>query len=1018
MNPRARLTVALPVILIIALFCAASTFARTDPPATTTRSNPVLVDGRSALVHGGSATPDKAAVDTTLLMGPQGSGATYIGDFEDPGGQPDWNGWIGVDRTDNGPFWHVDTYNVVSGTYSAWCGEMRFPSCEPGDPDGGYGNNYKEVIEWRGAVTDPGLPCLVNVGALANYHTEPGYDTCFLSFVTTAGQVDAWWGDGQAVAAPIAGAITYQPGDYVDGEVVVRFRVTSDEFWSDEDCSYPTNGAMQLDDVVITLDNGSGASHDFEDGTLGPFTVLNLPGVGNFAKIWTGLEDADPCLTNSTPQVAFIDDGIVVPGTGGTQCINWCYGPGGFIVSTTSGLEEQGAPFVNAIESPAMAWPDPTHTGALLSFDAYRHALLGANFPGIFFSWYVRSVNTGDPADLADARWLSRNLQFFGGPEYTRYQEPITDLLVPGVTHVQVSLDIHQITTWGDGPDGTPAPYFDNIRVQTYPVDGPVMSMDEFDMVQDGFPEAGVFDPQNPAAASVRFDMAGDLTRSGDTGPTPGDSIVIDVVSVRPGGVVDGLPRMHYRLKANPDFDPYRTSGLPTVGSVACDSARYWISGDVAEGKWFADLPDAGFLFPGDELHFYFEASDRVGADVQTNVLPADTTGFSDFTNHWAYDRNFTFSALPTVRFLDPGTGFYLQPEVLIWIDGATDQDWERWTAMLDELCLAPGSDYDLYRTNGKARRNGLGDRSSPALVSGYDDIVYTSCTLLRNTLGDGSHLRESPDVQLLSSWLDLEDRDLVVLGDNLARDLDNGTASSVFLPDRLGVDFIDEDISPLIGGQTSPRVLATAGSSLFEVGDRWAVDASCPDLRNLDAVEPRLGTERSAEYGLWDGMPGGYPYGAVTLFTEVTTGSRSVMVPYDLANVVTDPDDLPGSPSTRADFFADIMRALDANLGWCISGVTPGEVPAVFSASIYPNPFNPTTRISYTVARPGRLEVKIYDLRGRLVRTLVDGTVASSGFVDWRGDDDRGAGVASGVYFYEVRMGSEVTIGKMALIR
>ena len=1012
MKARARpIAICLP-ILITALSWSAMSIAKPAP----LKSEPAPLAESPTLIHSGAIAPVKAAVDTTLLLGPHGSGATYIGTFEDPAGNPAWNGWTGVDRTDvGGGFWHADTYNVVSGAYSAWCGETRFSSCEPGDPDGGYGNLYNEVLEWRGAVTDINATCLVNVTALANHNVEPGYDACYLSFLTSGGQVDAWFGDGQSTGVSLAEAFTYQPGDYVDGEVVVQFRVTSDEGWSDEDCSYPSDGAMQLDDVVITLDNGTGTSHDFEDGTLGPFTTMDLPGVGNFAKIWTGLGDLDPCLDNFTPQVAFIDDGIVVPGTGGSVCINWCYGPGGYIVSTTGGLLGSGASFVNAVESPPMAWPDPSHDSALLSFDAYRHEDLSDDSAGIFFLWEVRSVNTGDPADLVDAPWLNRGFQFFGGPEYTRYEKQLWGLLMPGVTHVQVALVIRD-GDFRNGDDGYPAPYFDNVRFQTYSAFGPVMSVDAYHLSQDGFPESREFDPLDPGAASVRFDMVGDITRNIDLGPTPGDSVVIDVVTVRSGAVMDTHPRMHYRLRPNPDFDPYRTSGLPTVGSVVCDSARSDLSGNVVEGKWFADLPDTGFLFPGDELHYYFEASDRVGEIVETALLPADTTGFSDFADPWAYHRDFSFVALPSVRQLDPDTGWFRQPELLIWIDGATDTDWDRWTGALDELCLERGFDYDLYRTSGEEARNGLGDRSSAALVAGYNDIVYTSCGLTANTLGDGSSRRESPDVQVLSAWLDLGDRDLVAFGDHLAKDLDGSSESSGFLRDRLGVNFVADDISPLIGGQTAPRIVAASGQPFFRTAERWAVDAACPDLKQLDAVEALPGTERRAEYADWSGLPGGFPYAAATLLVDGVTASRTVLLPYGLANVVPEPGGLPYW--NRSEVLADILGGLGANVPNCISGVVSREVPPVFSASIHPNPFNPTTRISYTVALPGRLEVKIYDLRGRLVRTLFDGQVTTSGFVDWHGDDARGANVASGVYFYEVRMGDEVTIAKMALIR
>ena len=101
----------------------------------------------------------KAAGDTIVLMGPHGSGAPYIGNFEDAGGGPDWNGWTSRDFTvPTETWWHADTYRVVSGVYSAWCGDAAFPSCGGADPAGGYGNDWDVALEWRGTVPRPGCP--------------------------------------------------------------------------------------------------------------------------------------------------------------------------------------------------------------------------------------------------------------------------------------------------------------------------------------------------------------------------------------------------------------------------------------------------------------------------------------------------------------------------------------------------------------------------------------------------------------------------------------------------------------------------------------------------------------------------------------------------------------------------------------------------------------------------------------------------------------------------------------------
>jgi hypothetical protein len=86
-----------------------------------------------------------------------------------------------------------------------------------------------------------------------------------------------------------------------------------------------------------------------------------------------------------------------------------------------------------------------------------------------------------------------------------------------------------------------------------------------------------------------------------------------------------------------------------------------------------------------------------------------------------------------------------------------------------------------------------------------------------------------------------------------------------------------------------------------------------------------------------------------------------------------------------------------------------------------YPNPFNPVTTIQYGLKEPAEVKLEIYNVAGQLVRTLVDEfqTPRAGGFtVRWDGTNDRGDGVASGVYFYRLRAGTFSQTRKMALLR
>lgn len=84
-----------------------------------------------------------------------------------------------------------------------------------------------------------------------------------------------------------------------------------------------------------------------------------------------------------------------------------------------------------------------------------------------------------------------------------------------------------------------------------------------------------------------------------------------------------------------------------------------------------------------------------------------------------------------------------------------------------------------------------------------------------------------------------------------------------------------------------------------------------------------------------------------------------------------------------------------------------------------YPNPFNPTTTIAYSVASRTRVDLSIYNVKGELVRTLVDEMQDPNGYrVTWDGRDDHGNPVASGTYFYRLNAGGYQNTKKLQLLK
>ena len=89
-----------------------------------------------------------------------------------------------------------------------------------------------------------------------------------------------------------------------------------------------------------------------------------------------------------------------------------------------------------------------------------------------------------------------------------------------------------------------------------------------------------------------------------------------------------------------------------------------------------------------------------------------------------------------------------------------------------------------------------------------------------------------------------------------------------------------------------------------------------------------------------------------------------------------------------------------------------------------YPNPFNPETWIPYQIREPAEVFIRIYNLRGHLVRTLDLGQRAAGFYLGhtraahWDGHNDAGEKVASGIYFYQLQAGDFSSTRRMLVLK
>ena len=226
-----------------------------------------------------------------------------------------------------------------------------------------------------------------------------------------------------------------------------------------------------------------------------------------------------------------------------------------------------------------------------------------------------------------------------------------------------------------------------------------------------------------------------------------------------------------------------------------------------------------------------------------------------------------------------------------------------------------------------------------------------------------------------------------------------------------------DSDVRDNIGGQTAPLVVKIAGNPVFTTAASWIAYGGCFGINDFDNVVPFGCAIRLAQFT----APGGawrprMPYAAAMLNIDGT--NRVVSMNHDLS--LRDQSGEGSAPlSARARLLNDVLDYFGVAWDWGgpSGGVPPAVSPLVVAS--YPNPFNPSVTMRFTLARPGHVTMKVFDARGAAVRTLLDGHVElTSGAVTWNGDDQRGQSASSGLYFVETRADGQVDVRKVTMLK
>ncbi|HET9012530.1 MAG TPA: T9SS type A sorting domain-containing protein, partial [Gemmatimonadaceae bacterium] len=226
--------------------------------------------------------------------------------------------------------------------------------------------------------------------------------------------------------------------------------------------------------------------------------------------------------------------------------------------------------------------------------------------------------------------------------------------------------------------------------------------------------------------------------------------------------------------------------------------------------------------------------------------------------------------------------------------------------------------------------------------------------------------------------------------------------------------------------GQLSFTFDRGAGSAFVDfTPDLYALNGGCPIIRNYDGIDA-LGGSAVRTHRYRSPTSGTLGAGAVVMNRNNAEAWNTIQMTHPWFDI----RDTAGTPAATPPELSLLTKILGAVLPTpCLkspqtTGTGPGdELDVPRTTSLHqnvPNPFNPTTQIRFDLAQSGKVSLRIYDVAGHLVRTLVDRELAAGRDhrVAWNGLDIHDRPVASGVYFYRLEAPGASETRKLVVMR
>ncbi|MEJ2545749.1 MAG: YCF48-related protein, partial [Calditrichaceae bacterium] len=253
----------------------------------------------------------------------------------------------------------------------------------------------------------------------------------------------------------------------------------------------------------------------------------------------------------------------------------------------------------------------------------------------------------------------------------------------------------------------------------------------------------------------------------------------------------------------------------------------------------------------------------------------------------------------------------------------------------------------------------------------------------------------------------------------NILKTTDSGqTWENIFsgvVEDLRDIEFLDRETGFAVGDFGRILKSEDGGETWRKTDSGTQEDIYC--IIFVNDLKGWVGTESGMRYTTdrgetWQGVPLRYSHVTMTHLPLLPNKNYKFIIDHNYLYAIN-------LPRAETDYYMNLLRTkIDPSdiYDYDISDLQPKEISL---SQNFPNPFNSTTCIKYSLPKQGFVSLKIYNIQGQLVRTLLNRKKAAGNYsAIWDGRSDRGKVVSSGMYIYQIQCNGQTKTHKLLLLK